>query len=105
MMPAMAAAYSTLERWQVPRATPMLNVVQRVGGSLGTAVLAVVLQHQLAHAGGRGAGGGGSRVRAHVLVGAGDHGDRAGARDRARARPAHGRRAAATPVSARANVA
>ena len=43
MMPAMAAAYATLERWQVPRATPMLNVVQRVGGSLGTAVLAVVL--------------------------------------------------------------
>jgi len=54
MMPAMAAAYSTLERWQVPRATPMLNVIQRVGGSLGTAVLAVVLQHQLAHAAGRG---------------------------------------------------
>ena len=56
MMPAMAAAYSTLERWQVPRATPMLNVMQRVGGSLGTAVLAVVLQHQLARAGNRGAG-------------------------------------------------
>jgi EmrB/QacA subfamily drug resistance transporter len=55
MMPAMAAAYSTLERWQVPRATPMLNVMQRVGGSLGTAVLAVVLQHELAHASGRGA--------------------------------------------------
>jgi MFS family permease len=47
MMPAMAAAYSTLERTQVPRATPMLNVVQRIGGSLGTAVLAVVLQRQL----------------------------------------------------------
>jgi EmrB/QacA subfamily drug resistance transporter len=57
MMPAMAAAYSTLERWQVPRATPMLNVVQRVGGSLGTAVLAVVLEHQLAHAGSRDPGG------------------------------------------------
>jgi EmrB/QacA subfamily drug resistance transporter len=56
MMPAMAAAYSTLERWQVPRATPMLNVMQRVGGSLGTAVLAVVLQQQLAHAGRQGAG-------------------------------------------------
>jgi EmrB/QacA subfamily drug resistance transporter len=56
MMPAMAAAYSTLERWQVPRATPMLNVMQRVGGSLGTAVLAVVLQQQLAHAEGQGAG-------------------------------------------------
>jgi EmrB/QacA subfamily drug resistance transporter len=51
MMPAMAAAYSTLERWQVPRATPMLNVMQRVGGALGTAVLAVVLQQQLADAG------------------------------------------------------
>jgi EmrB/QacA subfamily drug resistance transporter len=50
MMPAMAAAYSTLERWQVPRATPLLNVMQRVGGSLGTAVLAVVLQRQLAGA-------------------------------------------------------
>jgi EmrB/QacA subfamily drug resistance transporter len=50
MMPAMAAAYSTLERWQVPRATPLLNVVQRVGGSLGTALLAVVLQRQLAGA-------------------------------------------------------
>jgi EmrB/QacA subfamily drug resistance transporter len=56
MMPAMAAAYSTLERWQVPRATPMLNVIQRVGGSLGTAVLAVVLQHQLTQAGNRGPG-------------------------------------------------
>jgi MFS family permease len=47
MMPAMAAAYSTLRRSQVPRATPMLNVIQRVGGSLGTAVLAVVLENQL----------------------------------------------------------
>jgi len=47
MMPAMAAAYATIGREQVPRATPMLNVVQRVGGSLGTAILAVVLQNQL----------------------------------------------------------
>jgi len=47
MMPAMAAAYATIERAQVPRATPMLNVLQRVGGSLGTAVLAVVLQRQI----------------------------------------------------------
>jgi EmrB/QacA subfamily drug resistance transporter len=55
MMPAMAAAYATLERPQVPRATPLLNVLQRVGGSLGTAVLAVVLQHELtARAPGRG---------------------------------------------------
>jgi EmrB/QacA subfamily drug resistance transporter len=43
MMPAMAAAYATLERNQVPRATPMLNVLQRVGGSLGVAVFTVIL--------------------------------------------------------------
>jgi EmrB/QacA subfamily drug resistance transporter len=48
MMPAMAAAYATLEANQVPRATPMLNVVQRIGGSIGTALMAVVLQRQIA---------------------------------------------------------
>jgi len=65
MMPAMAAAYATLTYADVPRATSALNVLQRVGGSLGTALLAVVLQHQivtqLAAAGagaGSGAGGG-----------------------------------------------
>jgi len=57
MMPAMAAAYATIGREQVPRATPMLNVVQRVGGSLGTAILAVVLQRQIAaQVGGDGGG-------------------------------------------------
>ena len=44
MMPAMAAAYATLERAAVPRATSALNALQRIGGSIGTAVLAVVLQ-------------------------------------------------------------
>jgi EmrB/QacA subfamily drug resistance transporter len=49
MMPAMAAAYATLRSaGEVPRATPMLNVIQRVGGSLGTAIMAVILQHQIA---------------------------------------------------------
>jgi EmrB/QacA subfamily drug resistance transporter len=47
MMPTMSAAYSTLERHQVPRATTMLNIVQRVGGSLGTALYAVILQRQI----------------------------------------------------------
>jgi EmrB/QacA subfamily drug resistance transporter len=47
MMPAMASAYAVLRRQEVPRATPMLNVLQRVGGSLGVAVLAVVLERQL----------------------------------------------------------
>jgi MFS family permease len=63
MMPAMAAAYATLERNQVPRATPMLNVIQRIGGSIGTALLAVVLQRQLATAVGATGGGGLGGVR------------------------------------------
>jgi len=47
MMPAMAAAYQTLSRNRVPRATTAINIVQRVGGSLGTALVAVVLEHQI----------------------------------------------------------
>jgi EmrB/QacA subfamily drug resistance transporter len=59
-MPAMAAAYATVDRAAVPRATTAMNVLQRVGGSVGTALLAVVLQDQiraqLPHAPGIGAG-------------------------------------------------
>jgi EmrB/QacA subfamily drug resistance transporter len=66
MMPAMAAAYATLERSQVPRATPMLNVLQRVGGSLGTAMVAVVLQHELVAR----VGGGLSAARSRTAGGA-----------------------------------
>jgi EmrB/QacA subfamily drug resistance transporter len=51
MMPAMAAAYATLESSAVPRATSALNVLQRIGGSIGTALLAVVLQGQIADRG------------------------------------------------------
>ncbi|HLN18439.1 MAG TPA: MDR family MFS transporter [Acidimicrobiales bacterium] len=47
MMPTMAAAYQTLDHAAIPRATTLLNIVQRVGGSLGIAVLAVVLQVQI----------------------------------------------------------
>jgi EmrB/QacA subfamily drug resistance transporter len=47
MMPAMTAAMRSLQRDEVARATSGLNVVQRVGGALGTAILAVVLTHQL----------------------------------------------------------
>ncbi|MGH2907000.1 MAG: DHA2 family efflux MFS transporter permease subunit [Solirubrobacterales bacterium] len=47
MMPAMSAAFSTMTRAAVPRATSALNVVQRVGGSIGVALLSVVLTHQL----------------------------------------------------------
>jgi EmrB/QacA subfamily drug resistance transporter len=48
-MPAMTAAFAALHHHQVSDASPQLNVIQRVGGSLGTAVVAVVLQDKLAH--------------------------------------------------------
>ena len=75
MMPTMAAAYAHLRPPQVPRATAAMNALQRTGGSIGTALLAVVLTHELTQAfGGPGARGGGSSsfeqvspaVRAHV---------------------------------------
>lgn len=47
MMPAMSAAMRTLAHGEVARATSGLNVVQRTGGALGTAILAVVLTQAL----------------------------------------------------------
>jgi len=55
MFPAMAAAYNTLPRTAVPRATTAINILQRVGGSLGTAVLVVVLETHMAAVVGPGA--------------------------------------------------
>jgi EmrB/QacA subfamily drug resistance transporter len=48
MMPAMTAAYQALEHQHIARATTALNIIQRVGASIGTALLSVVLSHQLA---------------------------------------------------------
>ena len=45
MMPAMSAAYAALRPADIAHATPQLNVLQRVGGSIGTAILTVVLQN------------------------------------------------------------
>ena len=83
-MPAMTAAFASLERSELSDATPQLNVLQRVGGSIGTAVLAVVLQRALvgAHTPGRGRRG----VRHGVLVR--DRADRAGDHPLHRARRA-----------------
>jgi MFS family permease len=50
MMPSMAAAYAALASAEVPRATSALNALQRVGGAVGVALLAVVLEQQLATA-------------------------------------------------------
>ena len=45
--PSMAVAYAGLARDAVPRATSTLNVIQRIAGSLGTTLLAVVLQRSI----------------------------------------------------------
>jgi EmrB/QacA subfamily drug resistance transporter len=50
-MPAMTAAYRALTPEQVNDATPQLNVIQRVGGSIGTAIVTVILQQHLNGAG------------------------------------------------------
>jgi EmrB/QacA subfamily drug resistance transporter len=47
IMPAMSGALGVLRRDEVARATSGLNVVLRVGASIGTALLAVVLTHEL----------------------------------------------------------
>jgi EmrB/QacA subfamily drug resistance transporter len=46
-MPAMAGAYASLDEDAVARAASVLNVMKRLGGSLGAAALAVVLERQL----------------------------------------------------------
>jgi EmrB/QacA subfamily drug resistance transporter len=66
-MPTISAAYETLSHEQVPRASTAVNIVQRVGGSMGTALVAVVLEHQIA-LGVRGVTGGLSSVSAASAV-------------------------------------
>ncbi|MDX6644322.1 MAG: hypothetical protein QOK40_49 [Miltoncostaeaceae bacterium] len=56
-LPAMAAAFAAMTPAQIPDATPQLNVLQRVGGSIGTAILAVVLQGHIDRLGAPTAGG------------------------------------------------
>lgn len=43
LVPAMTAAYRALPSHKIPDATPQLNVVQRVGGAIGTALLTMIL--------------------------------------------------------------
>ncbi|MEA2145623.1 MAG: hypothetical protein QOG59_1210 [Solirubrobacteraceae bacterium] len=73
MMPSMASAFAAVRSDQVPEATSVLNTLQRLGGSIGTALLAVVLSDQARATVGSGAAGSGGliqtlspTVRAHV---------------------------------------
>jgi EmrB/QacA subfamily drug resistance transporter len=47
--PSMAAAFQDLSHAEMPGATSAINVVQRIAGSIGTALLAVVLQRALSN--------------------------------------------------------
>jgi MFS family permease len=49
-IPAMSAAFAALQPHELSDATPQMNILQRVGGSIGTAVLAVVLERALVSA-------------------------------------------------------
>jgi EmrB/QacA subfamily drug resistance transporter len=56
-VPAITAAYRGLANEAIPRATTAVRIFQQVGASFGTAVLAVILQHQVASHAGAGAAG------------------------------------------------
>ncbi|HMC49776.1 MAG TPA: MFS transporter, partial [Solirubrobacterales bacterium] len=49
-IPTTTVAFASLRTDQLSDATPQMNVLQRVGGAIGTAVLAVVLQRASADA-------------------------------------------------------
>ncbi|PWI44374.1 MFS transporter [Streptomyces sp. ICBB 8177] len=49
--PNVAATYTSVDRSQAPAATSARTVLNRIGGSVGTAVLALILQNSLHHAG------------------------------------------------------
>jgi EmrB/QacA subfamily drug resistance transporter len=66
MMPSMTAAFAVLRPDQVNHATPQLNVLQRVGGSVGTAILSVVLSNHLGSA----AAAAGGKPGADAMAGA-----------------------------------
>jgi EmrB/QacA subfamily drug resistance transporter len=56
-VPATTTAFRGLRNEAIPRATSAVRIFQQVGGSFGTAVLAVILQHQAADRAGAGPAG------------------------------------------------
>ena len=58
MMPTFSGAMQTLRRAAIARASTTLNIEQQVGASIGTAVLSVLLTHEITSRLGGGGGGG-----------------------------------------------
>ena len=64
MMPVTAAAYFDLSHAEIPKASTTMNIVRQVGGSVATALFAVVLERQIvSQLGPAAAKAGGSRRR------------------------------------------
>ena len=51
LVPITTAAYIGLPRSAIPSATTGVRIFQHIGGALGTAILAVILQHAISAAG------------------------------------------------------
>ena len=66
MMPTFSGAMQTLRRAAIARASTTLNIEQQVGASIGTAVLSVLLTHELTS---RLPGGGGSGIGQRAAAG------------------------------------
>jgi hypothetical protein len=62
MMPTFSGAMQTLRRAAVSRASTTLNINQQVSASIGTAILSVLLAHELASKLGGGSGGIGQSI-------------------------------------------
>jgi EmrB/QacA subfamily drug resistance transporter len=69
IQPTIAAAYALLQSSQVPRATAALNTLRQIGGSIGTALLAVVLQRESTAALSSSAGGAAGSLLAPLSAG------------------------------------
>jgi EmrB/QacA subfamily drug resistance transporter len=66
MMPTFSGAMQTLRRRDVARASTTLNITQQVGASIGTAVMSVLLTHELTSRLPKAAGGGGEGIGAAI---------------------------------------
>ena len=53
MMPVTAAAYFDLSHAEIPKASTVMNIVRLIGGSVATALFAVVLERQIIEQPGR----------------------------------------------------
>ncbi len=49
MMPIMSAALASLKDAQIARGSTMMNIIQQTAGSIGTAVMSVILTNQVLH--------------------------------------------------------